>query len=882
MINRIPNETKRFRISYVGDFLGDFIKTYGINLIKRGLCEIGERIPLHSSVKIPSGFVRARIKTGVTGPTGPTGLSKVWGVNKDGLISSYNKETFQVGPTGPHDTSDSDILSVGDETGEKIETLPVAIDGTDIGNIIVSGTGTTTQGAQSFFAPGPIKSIDVNVKKVGTPTDNLTVAIQGDNNGEPDGVDIATKTIAPADLTTTFKEIELTDFNITLSVDTYWLVFRRTDSSSTNFYVLSLIIGGDNDPYEKGKFLTYDGTWFEVNDESSIPLKLPTANNAVAGATGWSDPNRAQEDITDTWYAYATPPDGVIYSHVWHTLGFTIPLKSVIAGIIVQVRGSTTDTALSSRFFIHLTKNANDIVGETKSNIVTTSPATTTHGSKSDLWDATFTPQEINSNDFGVRLDSIAGWSGISWRCIFLKVRVYYYEEGQEKYMDAKINVSSEFPQANERIYLTTSDDVMFLDSDDGEWYSLWQGILQKDALNEDYPSIIKNLGSGGTLILANDNKIHTLIATANSPTEAEENRLIFDPIYYVNWLGVTSSAVFIGLRNKQMAQCPSQIAYYEPFSDRVRIFSIKEGETIGFIKDENCHIIDKKGQLRVFNGQSFQPYDYFPPYHRDEEITKLPHRNGILVKGDVVKIAWEGQYPDPAGIWVYQDNNLYHKNALSISTEVGAIELNDMKAIYEEDVIYSGANLDDGSQEIEGVYVTGNKNSVANIVTSKMISPEITHTWQDIVLKYRNGDFVVKQKIEPEGMTEGSGATAFTGTWTASGTFTASIEAYDDGRIKVGDEVIVRKGAGAGMLTHITEIDGNEVTVDKTTPITGTFTFSVERWSKVNIDYMTDKLSAKGSLKDEKMENAQFKIELGGTLEEIQVQSEIDKTIKK
>lgn len=881
MINRIPNETKRFRISYIGEFLGDFIKTYGINLIKRGLCEIGERVELHSSVDIPSGFVRARIRTGVTGPTGPTGLSQVWGLNEGGLISSYNQELFQVGPTGIN-SPDGDILSVGDETGETIETLPITISGTDIGNIIVSGTGTTSQGAQSFFAPGPLKSIDVNVKKVGTPTDNLTVAIQGDNNGQPDGVDIATKTIAPADLTTALQEIELTNFNITLSVATYWLVFRRTDSSSTNFYVLSLIIGGDSDPYENGKFLTYDGVWFEVSEESSNSLTLPTANNAVAGATGWSNPDGAQEDTVDSYYAYATPPDGVIYSHVWHTLGFTIPVKSVIAGIIVQARGSTTSGASGERFNVTLTKNANDKVGETKNNFVTTSVATTNNGSKSDLWDTTFTPQEINSNNFGVRLDSLAGFSGISWRCIFLKVRVYYYEEGVEKYMDAKINVSSEFPEAPERIYITTSDDVMFLDSDDGDWYSLWQGILQKDALNEDYPSILKNLGSGGTLILANENKIHTLIATANSSTEAEENRLTFDPVYYINWLGVTSSAVFIGLRNKYGSTYPSQIAYYEPYSDRVRIFSIKEGETIGFIKDENCHIIDKKGQMRVFSGQSFQPYDYFPPYHRDEDMTSLPHRNGILVKGDIVKIAWEGQYPDPAGIWVYQDNNLYHKNGLSISTEIGAIELNEMKALYEEDVIYSGANLDDGSQEIEGVYVTGSKNSSANIVTSKMISPEITHTWQDIVLKYRNGEFIVKQKIEPDGLTEGSGATAFAGTWTATG-FTASIEAYDtDGSIKVGDEVIVRKGAGAGLITHITEIDGTAVTVDKTTPTTGSFTFSVERWSKVNIDHKDDKLSAKGSLKDQKLENAQFKIELGGTLEEIQVQSEVDKTIKK
>jgi len=419
--------------------------------------------------------------------------------------------------------------------------------------------------------------------------------------------------------------------------------------------------------------------------------------------------------------------------------------------------------------------------------------------------------------------------------------------------VDLKMKMEITYPAAPERLYLSTTKDIRFLNEENGVWQSLWRGILQQDEFNEDYPVIVKNLGAGGTLIIGNENKIHSTIATAVSSSEVELNRLIFDSSYYINWMGVTSTAVFIGLCHKNSEILPSQVVHYEPGAERTRIYMIKEGATMGFIMNENCYIIDKKGQLRGYTGQSFQTINYFPPFYRDEFITTLPHRNGIIVKGDIAKIAWKGQYPDPSGIWVFENGNIYHKQSLVFDkttlNSLGAIEVEDLGAVYEEDELYVGGSVLDGSEaEIKGIYstikTTVSDENRANIITSKMISPEIDNVWQDISLKYRNGTFIVKQKVEADGTTEGADAYSFSGTWTALKTFTSTdanfITEVDNGNIKVGDEVIIRKGTGAGLTAHIESITGTTtktvVIDDGLTVTTGKFKFSCERWKKINL----------------------------------------------
>ena len=919
MINKIPNpQTKRFRISYIGEFLGDIIKTFNINLLKRGKAERGAALYPHTTgIELVSDFQPATIDNGLTGATGPTGPTyKLWAVGDDNKVyHSYNNEAFQTGPTGGFASDEStwngsDILSVGDETDADLETTPVSISGTTLGNIIVSGTGATRIAAQSFQANGDLEQVTLSVQKAGTPADDLEVAIQGDSGGEPDGVDLTVATIDPADLEDdeyTDIELDISDFTASLKMTTptqYWLVLRRSGAADTeDFYMIRSIIGGTNDPYTRGAYYSYDGTdWIridELNDTQGDDdtASFPTANNAVPASTGWTDADNAQTDTSDSSFASATPPGSTSYKHVWKTFGFNIPTGAIAVGYEVNVRGSlNTDDYGNPPIFISLTKDASTKIGTEQQQVLRAAVATTKHGSSTDNWGVALTPAEINDANFGVRIDTNDGHpsSLITWRIQWITMKVYYYENdpADENFMDAQLKVQTSFPKASERLYLTTTKDVLFNGSETTNWNSLWRGILQQDDLNENYPAILKNLGSGGTLVLANENKIHTMIATATQTTEADPNRLIFDSTHYINWMGVTSSAIFGGLRHKESATLPSQVFYYEPFSERIRIFTIKEGETVGFIKDENCHIIDKKGQMRVFTGTHFQTYNYFPPYYRDENITTLPHRNGIKVVGDIVKILWEGQYPDPAGVWTYQDDNLYHRHALvTDTTSIGSIETNDLRALHDDNGIWVGGSVENALEaNLKGIYSIPASGIVSNIrgniVTSKFTSPEINNLWQDILLKYEDGTFVAKQKVEANGLTEGVGAPTYSGEWTATDTFTCTDAAFSTavtaGTIKVGDEIIVRKGAAAGLLAHITEIDGTTITIDDGVATTGKFTFSVERWAKINLDYKTDKLSAKASLKDQRLENAQFKIDMRGTLEEIQVNSIVNTTIKR
>jgi hypothetical protein len=296
---------------------------------------------------------------------------------------------------------------------------------------------------------------------------------------------------------------------------------------------------------------------------------------------------------------------------------------------------------------------------------------------------------------------------------------------------------------------------------------------------------------------------------------------------------------------------------------------------------NENCYIIDKTGQLRVFSGSNFQTVSYFPPYYRGEELLTLPHRNGITVKGNIAEILWQGQYPDPSGIWVYEEGNLYHRSALT-KDGLGTLETESVVALHQGDDNYcSGGILGDNNDTLQGIFEKGAKTRTS-VVTSKMTSSEINDIWQDIALKYDDGDFVIKKKAKAT-LVEGSGATTFEGTWTSATTFTTGTDFTDEvtaGNIAVGDEIIIRKGKCDGLLAHITDITGNIVTIDEGYGATsGKFKFSCENWDKLNLskrDFIT------ASLKDSRLEDLQLKIDARGDFEELQVQNITDKTIQK
>lgn len=92
--------------------------------------------------------------------------------------------------------------------------------------------------AQSFSIPytnDTFRMIRVPLKKYGTPTGDLTAAIQGDSGGEPNGSAVATFTLAASGITSSFAyyDIDISAFELKANT-TYWLVLYGAAFDNSN------------------------------------------------------------------------------------------------------------------------------------------------------------------------------------------------------------------------------------------------------------------------------------------------------------------------------------------------------------------------------------------------------------------------------------------------------------------------------------------------------------------------------------------------------------------------------------------------------------------------------------------------------------------------
>ena len=84
------------------------------------------------------------------------------------------------------------------------------------------------------------------MKKQGTPTDNIVLAIQADSGGSPDGTDIDTASIDGSGLSTSFGDETFTFSSAvaTTANTTYWMVLRRSSTlDDSNDYVADGSVG---------------------------------------------------------------------------------------------------------------------------------------------------------------------------------------------------------------------------------------------------------------------------------------------------------------------------------------------------------------------------------------------------------------------------------------------------------------------------------------------------------------------------------------------------------------------------------------------------------------------------------------------------------------
>ena len=151
-----------------------------------------------------------------------------------------------------------------------------------------------------------------------------------------------------------------------------------------------------------------------------------TAALTVFMVGGWYQPGTSYSDTTaitpptsasGTW---TTPTNALTSNNSYATYtgtgqavltlgsyGFNIPAGSTINGIQVTVEGQSSGSNPSNRTIrVGITKNgtADATASSYKTQALTTSEATYSLGTTSDLWGTTWTVAEINAGSFGVRV----------------------------------------------------------------------------------------------------------------------------------------------------------------------------------------------------------------------------------------------------------------------------------------------------------------------------------------------------------------------------------------------------------------------------------------------------------------------------------------------
>lgn len=157
-----------------------------------------------------------------------------------------------------------------------------------------------SQLAQSFQVTGTtsVSSVRLWLKKVGSPTGNLTVKIQTNSAGSPSGTTVTngtSATVAASTLATSYGWIEFafsTNPSLTGST-TYWLVLETTDSNSASHYV-QWGADGSSPGYASGEMKSYDGSvWNAESKDACFEVYEPsTSFDEVAVVGRWSGGTR--------------------------------------------------------------------------------------------------------------------------------------------------------------------------------------------------------------------------------------------------------------------------------------------------------------------------------------------------------------------------------------------------------------------------------------------------------------------------------------------------------------------------------------------------------------------------------------------------------------
>jgi len=159
---------------------------------------------------------------------------------------------------------------------------------------------------------------------------------------------------------------------------------------------------------------------------------------APGGRVAWDSPQRAES--SDDGYATATSEKENSYTHyLWaYIFNFNIPTSATINGIKVEIERHASGVVGADYVvdnIVRLIKNG-EVVGDNKADDTTHWPSTDTYavyGGSNDLWGTTWTPSNINSNEFGVALSVyLNGAVRVEAYVDHIRITVYYTIGGND------------------------------------------------------------------------------------------------------------------------------------------------------------------------------------------------------------------------------------------------------------------------------------------------------------------------------------------------------------------------------------------------------------------------------------------------------------------
>jgi hypothetical protein len=153
------------------------------------------------------------------------------------------------------------------------------------------------------------------------------------------------------------------------------------------------------------------------------------ANVAGVGTEAWSNPGNITADDGSNASSNTTKNEQTNYL-VGSNFGFAIPTGATVDGIEARLQVFSGDAASAITHAIIYKDNStpgDDLEAGTTN--VTTSPANYDYGSSTELWGLTWTPAEINSANFQLRMAMVAGSGTASTQQVdFLAVNIHYTE----------------------------------------------------------------------------------------------------------------------------------------------------------------------------------------------------------------------------------------------------------------------------------------------------------------------------------------------------------------------------------------------------------------------------------------------------------------------